>query len=181
MKRISNLFSAFLVASFLLAGCSDDTASANDDPAPESQTLVQVAQSVNEESGEFSVLLAALQRADLVGALQTNDQLTVFAPTDAAFSALLTELGASGLDDIDDETLSAVLLYHVVPGRLMSETVLSAGEIETLNGASVYPRDTEAAIVDENDRVSNILVDAGLFDIEASNGVIHVIDRVLLP
>ena len=145
------------------------------------QTIVEVALAVNAESGEFSSLIAAVVKADLVDALSAKGAKTVFAPTDAAFASLLAELGASSLDDISVETLTSVLLYHVAPGRRFSGRVLGAKTIPTLNGDKIGVKEGTATLVDVNGREANILVDAGLFDIAASNGVIHVIDRVILP
>ncbi len=186
----------FAFALFLFAGCSDPisvqesesldvTASASDRIKDESkrtkQTIAEIVLDVNAKTGEFSVLLAALTRVDLVGPFLEKDPKTVFAPTDAAFIALLGELGLSGLDDIDDATLTTVLLYHVADGRWFSGRVLGSEYIPTLQGGTLHVDAANAALVDANGRSANILVGAGLFDITAKNGVIHVIDRVVLP
>lgn len=192
MKRIS----IFALALFVFVGCADPISVETEAPIAESridrefappkgdrtnQTIADIAIAVNAQSGEFSVLLAALTRANLVGAVDGKGLLTVFAPTDAAFGDLLKELGAKSLDDIDDATLTSVLLYHVVPGRYYSGRVLSSDKLNTLNGDKLKVDAGSAAIVDVNGRTSNILVGAGLFDITARNGVIHVIDKVVLP
>lgn len=192
MKRTS----IFALALFVFVGCADPISVETEAPIAASridrefappkgdrtnQTIADIAIAVNAQSGEFSVLLAALTRANLVGAVDGKGLLTVFAPTDAAFAALLKELGANSLDDIDDATLTSVLLYHVVPGRYYSGRVLSSDNLNTLNGDKLKVDAGSAAIVDVNGRTSNILVGAGLFDITARNGVIHVIDKVVLP
>jgi transforming growth factor-beta-induced protein len=109
---------AVLLAAFTLSACDSD----EDDKVEEimTNTIVDVAVA----SDDFSVLVEAVTRVGLVDALaDPNASLTVFAPTDAAFSALLTELGASSLDDISDELLTSVLLYHVL-GEQMTASQL---------------------------------------------------------
>ena len=191
-----NRLSIFVLTLFFLTGCSDPISIEAEGPVSESRatmgasaqmsersdmTIAEIALSINADTGEFSSLIAALSRVDLVGAVNGNRQLTVFAPTDAAFAALLAELGAGSLNDIDDATLTSVLLYHVVPGRRYSGSVLSAQQLNTLNGDKIEVNAADASIVDVNGREAGILVGAGLFDISAKNGVIHVIDKVVLP
>jgi len=149
----------------------------------QSQNIVDIALAVNGASGEFSILIQALSRVDLVGALQAKGQFTVFAPTDEAFLNLLDELELDSLDDIDDATLTRVLLYHVANGRGFANSVLGKSQITTLSGDKLFvsKEPGTAAVIDANDRQANILVDEKLFDIPASNGVIHVIDTVVLP
>ncbi|MEZ4699204.1 MAG: fasciclin domain-containing protein [Rhodothermales bacterium] len=187
----------FALTLTILIGCSDPvsvletespaTPSASsgdrikDDSKRTSKTIAEIVLDVNAESGEFSVLLAALTRVDLVAPFLEKTPKTVFAPTDAAFLALLDELGLQSLDDIDDATLTTVLLYHVTGGRWFSNRVLHAESIPTLQGGSLQVDAENAALIDANGRSAQILVGAGLFDITAKNGVIHVIDRVVLP
>src|SRR4051794_19469600 len=87
-------------------------------------TIVGAAVAVNASTGEFTDLIAAVQRAGLVDALTRNRQFTVFAPTDAAFEVLFAKLHVSGVDDIPVATLRAVLLHHVAPGERFSRAVL---------------------------------------------------------
>jgi uncharacterized surface protein with fasciclin (FAS1) repeats len=118
----------------------------------------------------FDVLVAAVQEAGLVDALDGNRQLTVFAPTDEAFNdAGITE---DNVDEIDDEFLLNVLTYHVTPGRRDAESVTTSDELPTLNGAKI---DVDGTTL--NDGQAEIVAT----DIEASNGIVHVIDGVLLP
>ena len=136
-------------------------------------TITDTAIAVNAETGEFSQLIAAASRAGLVGALDGNRQLTVFAPTDAAFADLYATLGVTGVDEIPVATLRAVLLHHVAPGERFSDDVLDASRIRTLNRDFVVPGTDGGASIDDASIVAA--------DIDASNGVIHVIDAVLLP
>ena len=124
---------------------------------------------------DFETLVAALDAAGLVGTFDGNRQYTVFAPTDAAFEALLADLGLTAGELLaDTELLTAVLLYHVTPGDRNSTGVVNSGQVRMLNGQTAdvtisggLPFIDEAQIIDP--------------DIVASNGRIHVIDAVLLP
>lgn len=131
-----------------------------------------------EDGDDFSILLQALEATDLLATLDDAEgDFTLFAPTDEAFQALLEELeiDEDGLLG-DTEALSAILLYHVLDGAVLSEDFEDDSEVETLNGASIAVTVNEDGeiILDEFATV----VEA---DLEASNGVIHVIDAVLLP
>lgn len=131
----------------------------------------------------FSTLVAALTRSDLttdfVSVLSGDGPFTVFAPTNDAFTALVGELGISGLGDIDVATLDAVLKYHVVGGANVLSTMLSDDmSVETLaNVGFSIDLDNGAEIVDNRGRRISIIVT----DVQASNGVIHAVDRVILP
>lgn len=141
-------------------------------------------------SPDFTILAEVVIFAGLDEALDANRQLTVFAPTNDAFVALLGDLpgilnidGPLGLEDIlvDDykELLTNVLLYHVAPGRRFSQSIIASGRVNTLleEFAFVQANDEDGFEIGNNDRFANI----GPADISARNGVIHVIDRVLLP
>lgn len=134
----------------------------------------------------FSTLVAALTRADqpdFVSVLSTSNgtapaPFTVFAPTNNAFGALLTELGASGLNVIDGATLTATLNHHVVGGANVRSTALTNNmTVTTLGGNITANISGGAKLTDANGRISNIVA----VDVQASNGVIHVIDKVVLP
>jgi len=131
-------------------------------------TLVDVAV----EADDFNILVAAVEEAGLVDALSGNRQLTVFAPTDGAFEALADELGIGVEDLLELDDLADILLYHVTSGRRFADSVVNAPKIEMLNGDTVGVDGTTL-----NDGQAEIVAT----DIEASNGVIHVIDGVLLP
>lgn len=122
-------------------------------------------------AGQFTTLVAAIKKADLVDTLKAAGPYTVFAPTDEAF-AKLPKGALEGLLK-DREKLTAVLTYHVVPGRVMAADV-RPGSVKTVQGESL-------TITTKNDRV---MIDGARVvqtDIAASNGVIHVIDSVVLP
>lgn len=136
----------------------------------EEKTIVDIAV----EDGRFTTLVTALQEAGLVETLQGEGPFTVFAPTDEAFAAL----PEGALDGLlaDKEALTNVLLYHVLDGRVMAADVLNLDgqEVETLSGDSItITIDGESVMVND----SQVIIP----DIEASNGVIHVIDAVLIP
>jgi uncharacterized surface protein with fasciclin (FAS1) repeats len=145
---------------------------------PKGQTIVDVAIAANQQTGEFSILIAALQAADpaVLKTLSGNGQFTVFAPTDAAFVALLGELGLSADELLSNKALvTEVLLYHVARGNRNSESVLGSSRIRTMQGSFLFQNG--GVLTDANGRTSSIIAT----DIKASNGVIHVIDRVVLP
>lgn len=125
------------------------------------------------ESPDFNVLVAALQKAELVGALQGEGPFTVFAPTDAAFTKLLGELGITAEQLLEHPQLSEILLYHVVSGKVMSTDLSDGMTAQTLNGESITVDLTDGVKINQSNVVTA--------DLEATNGVIHVIDTVLVP
>ncbi len=149
----------------VLAGCSDDELPVAPEPLPD---IVDTAVG----AGIFETLVAAVTAADLVATLKSPGPFTVFAPTDAAFAALPAGTVESLLLPENLDQLVAILTYHVVSGALLSGDVLAATELTTVQGQNLV---VDAANVRVNE--SNIVTP----DIEASNGVIHVIDAVLLP
>ncbi len=134
----------------------------------QSKNLVQLAQ----ESGSFTALLQAGQAAGLLDTLAGKGPYTVFAPTDAAVAALPQGVVAAALQPENKELLRQVLLYHVVPGRVTSSQ-LKTGTVKTLGGG-VAVRVTGDRIIVNNGSVTQA-------NIQASNGVAHVINRVLIP
>ena len=122
-------------------------------------------------AGQFKTLVTALQEADLVDTLKGDGPFTVFAPTDAAFA----KLPAGALDALlkDKSKLAAVLTYHVVPGKVMAAQV-KPGEVKTVQGQSLNVSTKGGSVMVDNAQVTKT-------DINASNGVIHVIDTVILP
>ena len=161
MKLSRVVQAAALAATMALAGC----AQTQSDP-----DIVEVAQS----AGTFETLVAAVSAADLVATLQSDGPFTVFAPTDAAFAALPKGTVETLLLPENKDQLTAVLTYHVLPGKVMAADI--AGQRlspATVNGKTVHVDGRNGV------RVNNANVIQA--DIPASNGVIHVIDRVLLP
>lgn len=135
---------------------------------PQKATIVDIAK----EDGRFTTLLAAVEAAGLVDTLNGEGPFTVFAPTDDAFAKLPAGTVEALLQDIPQ--LSSILLYHVVPGKLMAADVTSADYLTTAQGESVRIKVEDGkAFINEAQII--------LTDIEAANGVIHVIDTVILP
>lgn len=131
----------------------------------------------------FNTLVAALTRSDLttdfVGTLSGNGPFTVFAPTNDAFSDLLTELNLSSLADIEVGTLDSVLKYHVVNGSNVLSSALSDDmDVTTFGGSNfIIDLDNGPEVVDLNNRRTQIIIT----DVQSANGVVHVVNRVLLP
>lgn len=123
-------------------------------------------------AGSFKTLAAALQAAGLVDTLKGPGPFTVFAPTDAAFAKLPAGTVEALLKD--KPKLTAILTYHVVAGKVEAADVIKLDSAKTLNGQSVTIK-----VVDGKVNVNNATVTTA--DVEASNGVIHVIDTVLIP
>lgn len=126
------------------------------------------------EAGSFTTLVAAVQAAGLVDTLKSEGPFTVFAPTDDAFAALPAGTVESLLLPENKDQLVAILTYHVLPGKVMAADI--AGQMlaaDTVNGAAVSIDATDGVMIDG----ANVIT----ADIEASNGVIHVIDAVILP
>lgn len=125
-------------------------------------------------AGNFKTLAAALQAADLVGTLKGDGPFTVFAPTDAAFAKLPKGTVEELLKPENRKKLVAVLTYHVVPGRVMAADVVKLSKAKTVQGS-----EAKISVKDGKVYVDGAQVTAT--DIKARNGVIHVIDSVILP
>ncbi|THV58755.1 fasciclin domain-containing protein [Flagellimonas alvinocaridis] len=174
-----------LIFTLLFVSCSDDDNGTT--PPPETTTtIVDAAQA----TAELSSLVSALQKADesannnLVSALSGEGPFTVFAPTNAAFSDLLTQLdGFDSLDDFNSEQLqdllAIILTYHVISGTAATSSDLSNGQtLTTLQGATLTVS-TEGGVFigDATDTPAQVTT----ADVTTSNGVVHIIDKVLLP
>lgn len=162
-----------IVATVSLTSCSKEDET--ETPMPGSKNIVQVAQSDN----QFSTLVAAIEKAGLASTLSGMGPFTVFAPTNAAFDALFSQLGVSGLSDLSAETLKPILLNHVLAGSIKSSAI-TTGYFATANSfgpdqsaVNVYIQKGSGVTVDGSNVTSA--------DVMASNGVIHVIDKVILP
>ena len=165
MKNFPLYLASIFLALTVFASCSDDDPSV--DPTPE-KNIVELAQ----ENG-FNSLAAALVRTGLIEDIQNGDDLTVFAPTDAAFASLLETIGQTSIDDVPVSVLQEILLYHVVPATVFSSEITD-GQVQTLSGDNIT-LSTQGGIT-----VNGIAV-VDPFDVDASNGVIHTIDQVLVP
>lgn len=170
MKKFS-LMLVLLASLVLFNSCDDD----DDDDPIEPTNLVELAQTQD----DLSILVDALVQTGLNETLQGDGPFTVFAPTNDAFQALLdSEDDWNSLSDIPNETLSSVLLYHVLSGKVMSGD-LTEGYVPTLSqgpggaGISLYIGTDGGASFNDADPVA--------VDIEASNGVVHKINKVLMP
>jgi uncharacterized surface protein with fasciclin (FAS1) repeats len=130
-------------------------------------TIVDVAV----QAGKFNTLVQAVQAAGLVETLSGEGPFTVFAPTDEAFAQIPQDTLQAVL--ADKEKLTAILTYHVVPGKLMAADVVRSTQLQTVQGQSITVS-TEGGVRVDNANVIQT-------DIEADNGVIHVIDKVIMP
>ncbi|MEJ2483345.1 MAG: fasciclin domain-containing protein [Gemmatimonadota bacterium] len=151
-----------------MAGYS--TTSTHDAGMSSDDNIVEVAA----KAGSVGTLLAAAEAAGLVGALEGEGPLTVFAPTDDAFAKLPAGTVETLLKPENKEQLKAILLYHVVAGDVTSDKVVKLSSAETLQGQKV-----KIAVKDGKVYVDDAQVIKA--DVDASNGVIHVIDSVILP
>jgi uncharacterized surface protein with fasciclin (FAS1) repeats len=136
---------------------------------PSNKNIVETAG----EAGSFQTLLAAAKAAGLVDALQAKGPITVFAPTDEAFAKLGPDTIANLLKPENKQQLASILKYHVVAGRVFADKALKGEPLTTLQGGTVKVTNPTAPMVEK----SQILT----ADVEASNGVIHIIDSVLMP
>lgn len=177
MKLISQFTKIvpIILAMFVLQACSDDDDSVRID---DDQTIVEIAQ----DTDDLSILVSALAAADgdLVSVLNGDGPFTVFAPTNEAFVRFLSDNGFSDLDEVPTDVLSQVLLNHVVSGDVSSSdlTTLGSGYSTTNasgsggNNLSLYFNTSTGVVLNGISNVTNA-------DIEASNGVIHIVDEVI--
>ncbi|NOI34289.1 fasciclin domain-containing protein [Vibrio cyclitrophicus] len=126
------------------------------------------------ENGSFNTLVAAVKAAGLVETLKGDGPFTVFAPTDEAFAALPEGTVDMLLMPENKDKLVAVLTYHVVAGKVMAADVIKIDSADTVQGQAVMVSVSDATVMINNAKVITA-------DVKASNGVIHVIDTVLLP
>lgn len=156
---------------------------------PPSQTIAQIATALSTASSgaEFTQLVAALGRVPelLTAASTPGSNLTVFAPTDAAFRELYSALGITGVNDVDINTLRSVLQHHIISspttqtGRVFSSDLIS-GSVPALNG-NLNINATAGTVTSGNGTIAAISTDPSLVNVLATNGVVHTIDKVLLP
>jgi transforming growth factor-beta-induced protein len=137
---------------------------------PSDKNVVQTAVA----AGNFKTLARLLEQAELIGALEGEGPFTVFAPTDEAFAKLPKETVESLLKTENRETLASILKYHVVSGRVFSDAAAKGATVKTLQGQEVTTKSEKGKVMVQNATVIGA-------DIDATNGVIHVIDTVILP
>ena len=178
MRAVFNSFRAAAVM-FLVVGLSVNFAALagghKSAPAVADKDIVDVAV----DAGTFNTLVAAVQAAELVDALKGDGPLTVFAPTDDAFAALPEGTVENLLKPENKDQLQAVLLYHVVSGKVMSADIKGTVNPETLQGSTLMVEKKGWSEPNRKVTVNGATVIKA--DVTASNGVIHVIDAVLLP
>jgi len=177
MKSLFRFYylSALLLSLAVFTACGDDDV-VEPPLAPETPNAVEFAS----DNADFSILVSALTRADLVTTLSGNGPFTIFAPTNAAFQDLLNSNSDwNTLDDIPTDVLTTVLTYHVVADDLKS-TDLSTGYVETVS-ATPYGVNASLYVNTDNGVKLNGDISVTGADNEVSNGVIHVIDKVILP
>ena len=198
--RCNVLSTLVLAAAVSLLGCqpqgnSDDPQPSNDPQASSNAEESAPVASTNESSddqaesgeeaakdivdtavaaGNFSTLAAALKAGDLIDTLKSGGPFTVFAPTDEAFAALPAGTLDNLLKPENKEQLVSILTYHVVPGKVDSNAVASLETAETVNGAEIAIKASSVGVSVNDAKVATA-------DIACSNGIIHVIDAVLLP
>lgn len=131
-------------------------------------TVVDIA----DANPNFSILVEAVAKSELSEALSADGSFTIFVPTNKAFENLFKELGVNGISDLSSDQLSSILTYHMISGKIMSED-LSDSQFSTLNGKAIRVDLSEGVTINKSKVIAvNIL---------GINGVIHVIDKVLLP
>jgi transforming growth factor-beta-induced protein len=186
MKR-TGILSLLLVVLLLMAACASPAAPAPATPAPAATPAPEPTPEPVDEpeeaelnivetaiaAGSFETLVAAVSAAGLADALSGEGPFTVFAPTDEAFAALPEGTVEALLEDPEGD-LTQILLYHVLSGQVMAADVTDGLEAETLQGSTVSFTISDGVVMING---ATIIVT----DIEASNGVIHVIDAVILP
>lgn len=181
MKIISKTIKMLPVFLMLISftACSNDDDNTND-PGNETNTIVDLAM----DTPDLSSLVAALGRADgdLAAVLSGTGPFTVLAPTNAAFSTFLSENGFASLEDVPTDVLSQVLLNHVITGEVTSSALVSLGSGYTSTNATGAGGNNISLLFDTSNGVTfnnTASVVSGLADIDADNGVVHVIDAVL--
>ena len=168
---------------FMGAACSGETAPATPAPAPVAEVATPAPAPVEAKdivdtaiaAGSFTTLIAAVQAAGLESTLRGPGPFTVFAPTDAAFAALPAGTVEDLLKPENKAKLTAILTYHVLPAEVMSSAIgMQTLEPATVEGATVKVVGSSTGVMVNDAKVVTA-------DIDASNGVIHVIDKVIMP
>lgn len=177
MRKRSSLPALMVAGVLVLAACGEDT-----DSAPTTEAVSEDADAGSEgdiievatAAGSFTALAAALDAAGLVETLQGEGPFTVFAPTDDAFAALPEGLVEALLLPENVEILKDILLFHVISGSEVTSDIVSAGDVEMASGDM-------ATIVVDGSKITIAGAPISSVDVKASNGVIHVVDAVMVP
>ncbi|MFM7871602.1 MAG: fasciclin domain-containing protein [Actinomycetota bacterium] len=180
MRKRTSLMALVAAGSLIFAACGEDT-----DTAEAPVTTEAATDEVSSETegyiiafattaGSFGTLAAALEAAGLVETLQGAGPFTVFAPNAAAFAALQAGLVAALLKPENVEILKQILLFHVISGSEVTSDMVAAGDVEMASG------DTATIVVDGS-TINIAGAPISSVDVQASNGVIHVIDAVMVP
>lgn len=177
-RTLRSVLALVLAFSLFGAACGGDDESTSavpvsgDEVVESPGTVVDVAVG----AGDFTTLVKAVTEAGLVETLSGDGPFTVLAPTDEAFAAALEALGLTAEELLASPDLADILTYHVIPGKNLAADVigLDGSDVATVNGATVA-----VSVVDGSVMINDATVTAT--DIDASNGVVHVIDSVLLP
>lgn len=166
LSALTTKLMAILLCVVVLTSCEED----NNEVQP-TDDIVALAQG----NPNLSSLVTALTKyPDLVSTLQSNGQFTVFAPTNEAFAELLTATGQASIDDLPADVLRDVLLYHVISDAAVESTKLSNGEVTAANGSRISVNVTNGVKINDN---TNVVV----ADVKAKNGIVHVVNKVLVP
>lgn len=186
MRKFLLMLMVMSLAVFTLFGCTPAEEPETEDPVVEDEEVVEDEPVVEDEevvekdivdiassNEDLSTLVAALQKAELVDTLKGEGPFTVFAPTNEAFDELLMDLDMTVEELLDQPDLEKVLTYHVVTGNVMSTDLEDEMEADTVNGQTI--------MVDLSDGVMINEATVKTADVEATNGVIHIIDKVLVP
>ena len=173
MKSLLKLF-LFITIPTLIISCSDDDDSGSTNPPMESNTIADIVI----ENDDYSSLEAALIKADLVTTLSGDQKFTVFAPDNDAFAAFLSDKGFANLDEVPTPVLKQILLNHVISGEVMAGDITTgyvtnlAVEGTTQSNLSMYLNTDDGVMINGEVSVEDP-------DIEADNGVIHAVDKVI--
>lgn len=167
LSKIAFGTSCLVILGMIIFGMNNVTRAGQPEKAGQ-MNIVETAVS----AGQFKTLVTAIQAGDLAATLQGKGPFTVFAPTDEAFAKLPDGTIEALLKD--KEKLVAILTYHVVPGKVTAKDVIGMNAAKTVNGKSFKISQTGDAVMVDNAKVVKT-------DISASNGIIHVIDTVLIP
>jgi transforming growth factor-beta-induced protein len=168
MKRIRTTLAVLVVAALAAAAIGASASASTASKSEGDKNIVQTAVA----AGQFTTLASLLTKAGLVDTLSTRGPFTVFAPTDAAFA----KVPKATLDALAENPaqLKSVLLYHVVPGKVMASDVVKLTSAKTLEGRTVAIKVVDGSVYVDKAKVTTP-------DVTASNGVIHVVDSVLIP